>query len=336
MEEYIKAYEYEKNVNPTLTQIPIIKKNIQDCSLGINFIDNGSLYNVVYKATSPNLLASFIVLDKNKKESDSESHIVIFNRSYNRGTRNYETEINASSHLFYVLNGSCRFTIQEEVYVRGEEYGELYTEIENTEFIVESGEIFICPAFERLKIANMLENEKTEIYYVNDSPILNYLGAEAEKQIFKPCVYNKKFIQENLQNLSNQRNNRKGILLSNLDTEKIGVNTITPTLWALYNELPANTKQRPHRHNSVALDLCIACSDSANENVYTLMGSELDEEGNIINPIKMPWKGGVMFTTPPGLWHSHHNDGDTDAYVLPIQDAGLLLYQRILGIVLSR
>lgn len=64
------------------------------------------------------------------------------------------------------------------------------------------------------------------------------------------------------------------------------------------------------------------------------MGSELDEEGNIINPIKMPWKGGVMFATPPGLWHSHHNDGDTDAYVLPIQDAGLLLYQRILGIEL--
>ena len=325
MDKYITAYEYEKNVNPRLNQIPIVTKNVKECVNGINFIDNGIVYNVHYKATSPNLLASFIVLDNNK------DHIV----NLNRGCQ-YEREINASSHLFYVLQGKCMFTLKEEVYARGEDYGEVYIENKYTEFMVECGEIFICPAFLTLTIANISENEKTEIYYVNDSPLLNYLGAEAEKQIFKPCVYDKKFIQENLQNLSNPKNNRKGILLSNLDTEKIGVNTITPTLWALYNQLPANTKQRPHKHSSVALDLCTGCTDSPNENVYTLMGSELDEKGNIINPIKMPWKEGVMFVTPPGLWHSHHNDGDNNAYVLPIQDAGLLLYQRILGIVLQR
>ena len=328
MEEYIKAYEYEKNVNPTLNQIPIVTKNVKDCGLGMNFIDNGSLYNVDYKATSPNLLASFIVLGENKG-TYSESHSIKFKRSYVPD----ETEINASSHLFYVLSGKCRFTLQEEVYVRGEEYGETYTEIKGTEFFVEQGEIFICPAFQGLKLNNMLENEKTEIYYVNDSPLLNYLGAEAQNPLFKPSVYNKKFIQENLQNLSNPKNNRKGILLSNLDTEKIGVNTITPTLWALYNELPPNTKQRSHRHNSVALDLCVSCSDS--ENIYTLVGEELDENGKIVNPKKINWKQGEMFITPPGLWHSHHNDGDTYAYILPIQDAGLLLYQRILGIVLN-
>jgi hypothetical protein len=198
---------------------------------------------------------------------------------------------------------------------------------------VESGEIFICPAFLDLKIYNMLQNEKTEIYYVNDSPLLNYLGAEAENQLFKPCVYDKHFIQENLQNLSDPNNNRKGILLSNVDTEKIGVNTITPTLWALYNELPPNTVQKPHKHNSVALDLCIGCTDS--ENVYTLVGNELDEQGNIVNPTKVNWKQGEMFITPPGLWHSHNNTGNTYAHILPIQDAGLLLYQRILGIVIK-
>ena len=334
MEEYIKAYEYESNVNPTLNTVPIITKNVKECGVGIDFIDNGTVYNVDYKATSPNLLASFIVLDENKHEYheyDKEPHIIRFKRN---GVSVWEKEINASSHLFYVLNGKCSFTLKEYVYVRGEEYGELYTDIKNTEFIVESGEIFICPAFQNLKICNMMENEKTEIYYVNDSPLLNYLGAEAEKTIFKPCVYNKKFIQENLQNLSNPKNNRKGILLSNLDTEKIGVNTITPTMWSLYNELPPNTKQRPHRHNSVALDLCISCSDS--ENIYTLVGDELDENGNIVNPKKVNWKQGEMFITPPGLWHSHHNDGGTYAYILPIQDAGLLLYQRILGIELKK
>ena len=331
MEEYIKAYEYESNVNPTLHQIPIITKNVKDCINCMNFIDNGSLYNVDYKATSPNLLASFVILDENKGY-DNKPHMIRFYR-YDGHVEKYDKEINASSHLFYVLNGKCCFTITEKVYVRGEEYGELYIDNQHTEFIVESGEIFICPVFHGLKIYNMLENEKTEIYYVNDSPLINYLGAEVEKQIFKPCVYDKKFIQENLQNLSNPNKNRKGILLSNKDTEKIGINTITPTLWSLYNELPPNTKQRPHRHNSVALDLCVSCSDS--ENIYTLVGDELDENGNIVNPKKVNWIQGEMFITPPGLWHSHHNDGDTYAYILPIQDAGLLLYQRILGIVIN-
>jgi len=43
---------------------------------------------------------------------------------------------------------------------------------------------------------------------------------------------------KNLNELSNKDNNRKGILLSNKDTENLGINTITPVLWALYNELP--------------------------------------------------------------------------------------------------
>ena len=161
---------------------------------------------------------------------------------------------------------------------------------------------------------------------------MNYLGSNPVKKIFKTAIYSKEFLMSNLNTLSDPNNNRKGILLSNTDTEKIGINTITPVLWALYNELPPNTVQRPHKHNSVALDLCIGCTDS--ENIYTLIGDELDENGNIINPIKVNWKQSEMFITPPGLWHSHNNIGNTYAYILPIQDAGLLLYQRILGIVL--
>jgi gentisate 1,2-dioxygenase len=163
---------------------------------------------------------------------------------------------------------------------------------------------------------------------------VNYLGNKAVKPIFKTAIYRKEFLGEKLHELSNPKNNRKGILLSNQDTDALGINTITPVLWALYNELPPNTVQKPHKHNSVALDLCIKCEDS--ENIYTLIGDELDEHGNIVNPKKVYWKEGCMFITPPGLWHSHNNDGKTFAYILPVQDAGLLLYQRILGIVLKR
>ena len=301
MQEYIRAYEYEKNVNPALQSVPIIQKNIIDCSYGITFIDFSDIYKVNYKSTSPNLLASFIKLKPNT--------------SFDVHDKTENNFVNATSHLFFVLRGNC------EMHLDDDETYKIY-----------NGDILVTPAFNKLLINNPYD-EELHIYYINDSPIVNYLGSQSVKKIFKTALYSKDFLISNLHSLSNPNNNRKGILLSNEDTEKIGTNTISPVLWALYNELPPNTVQRPHKHNSVALDLCISCSDS--DNIYTLIGDELDENGNIVNPIKVNWKQGEMFITPPSLWHSHNNTGNTLAYILPIQDAGLLLYQRILGIVLN-
>ena len=299
MENYIHAYEYEKNVDPILPNIPFSEKNINNCDYGITFINFSNLFNLEYKATTPNLLASFIKLNSNE----------------NIDINNENNFTNGTSHLFYILNGNCEFSIDEEL------------------FIVNTGDILITPSFNSLIIKNINSTE-LQIYYINDSPLLNYLGSKPTKKIFKTAIYSNEFLLHNLELLSNPKNNRKGILLSNDDTNKIGVNTITPVLWALYNELPPNTVQRPHKHNSVALDLCIKCTDS--ENIYTLIGDELDENGNILNPQKVNWVKGGMFVTPPGLWHSHNNIGSTYAYILPIQDAGLLLYQRILGIFLKK
>jgi gentisate 1,2-dioxygenase len=43
----------------------------------------------------------------------------------------------------------------------------------------------------------------------------------------------------------------------------------------------------------------------------------------------------MAFTTPPGLWHSHHNESGADAYLVPVQDAGLHNYMRTLAITFS-
>jgi gentisate 1,2-dioxygenase len=43
-----------------------------------------------------------------------------------------------------------------------------------------------------------------------------------------------------------------------------------------------------------------------------------------------------VFVTPPGLWHSHHNESGQPAHILPIQDAGLHTYLRTLSILFSR
>ena len=300
--DYISVFEYEKNVNPRLNNVPFFEKDVNDCNYGINIIDFSSIFNVSHKSTTPNLLASFIKLKKNDIiELDNNASII---------------EFNATSHLFYIIKGECYIHIDN-----------------NEEHPVCSGDILVSPCFNSLKIKNTGE-EELQVYYINDSPLVNYLGNKAHKKIFKLAIYKNEFICQKLNELSDPNNNRKGILLSNKDTELLGVNTITPVLWALYNELPPKTVQKPHKHNSVALDLCVKCCDS--ENIYTLIGDELDENGNIINPKKVCWKEGCMFITPPGLWHSHNNIGDTCAYVLPIQDAGLLLYQRILGIVLKK
>ena len=98
---------------------------------------------------------------------------------------------------------------------------------------------------------------------------------------------------------------------------------------SLLNIIPPNTVQKPHKHNSVALDLCVC---APNNGVYTLMGPELDEDGNVKDPIRCEWESGSVFVTPPGWWHSHHNESDKIAWVLPIQDAGLFTHQRTLDI----
>ena len=62
------------------------------------------------------------------------------------------------------------------------------------------------------------------------------------------------------------------------------------------------------------------------------MGKEIDQDGLIIDPIRCDWIPGGVFITPPGWWHSHHNESDDIAWVLPMQDAGLYTHQRTLDI----
>ena len=131
---------------------------------------------------------------------------------------------------------------------------------------------------------------------------------------------------EEIRHDKSRSTNRLGVLLGNVKCTQ--TKTLTHVLWSLLNSIPANSVQRPHRHNSVALDLCV----SASPGVYTLMGREIDSNGYIIDPIRCDWTPGGVFVTPPGYWHSHHNESDEVAWVLPIQDAGLYTHQRTLDI----
>jgi gentisate 1,2-dioxygenase len=119
---------------------------------------------------------------------------------------------------------------------------------------------------------------------------------------------------------------RVSILLGNTATPQ--TLTVTHTLWAMLGVLPAGRVQRPHRHQSVALDLITACAPGC----YSLLGHRLDATGAIADPVRVDWQAGGAFVTPPGLWHSHHNESGRPAYLVPVQDAGLHTYLRTLDI----
>ena len=220
-----------------------------------------------------------------------------------------QTEANATSEMFYVIRGA----------------GASETEWGVTHW--SEGDLFVVPATARAKHNATADSA---IYWVNDAPLLHYLGVAPNKQQFSPLLFTHAQITARLMQERNAPDalsrNRVGLLLGNPACPL--TKTLSHTLWSLYNILPAGATQLPHRHNSVAIDFCV----TAGENTYTLLGEKIDDKGRIINPTKAIWEPGSLFTTPPGWWHSHHNESGEDAIVLPIQDAGLLTYMQILDI----
>lgn len=215
------------------------------------------------------------------------------------------TDAKASSQMFYVIRGKGR------------------TQMQQGTIEWKQGDLFTLPS---VPDALHSATEDSSLYWVSDSPLLNYLGVAPAEQRFSPVLYTKERLEAELAAVraEGEGRNRTGILLSNPNFPL--TMTLTHTLWSLYNVLPKRVVQKPHRHNSIAIDYCVAAS----ENTYTMIGKNIDDEGNIINPIKAKWVAGSVFITPPGWWHSHHNESDEDAIVLPIQDAGLIMNMQIL------
>jgi gentisate 1,2-dioxygenase len=300
LEDNGRIYEYINACNPDISKIPV---KIHSCKLhiesktGIIPFDLRNSLNVKYPATSPNLLVSFIKIEENDE---------------------IKCEVNASSQLFYIISGSGKCNIISEGILDWYQ-GDMLVVSKNNSIVFRA-------------------NSESTIYWVTDEPLMNYLGVSPNIIKFDPVIIRSdkmiSKINKIIKNGNNSDKNRLGILLGNKHTDYFknngtGTLTTTPILWSLLNIILANSIQKPHRHNSVALDLCVY---SPNDNVYTLMGPELDENNNVKNPVRCNWESGSAFVTPPGWWHSHHNETDEPAWVLPVQDAGLHTYMRTLDI----
>ena len=299
--EYSKAAAVELPTQPAAV-FPSSLHEEEEGSSRVIQLDLSAALNVSYSATSPNLLASFIVLKKGQP---------LF------------TNARATSQAFYIMRGSGSTT--------SEEHGSISWK---------KGDLFVLPATKGALshvVLSECDEPSASIYWLTDEPLMRYLGVSPSEERFGVAFYSREVLLSAVDEIRHeegaQHRNRMGVLLSNEACPE--TKTLTPVLWALLNVLPANTKQPPHRHQSVAIDLAVSIPAGASGKVYTMMGPELNEDGWVKDPIKMNWETNAVFTTPPGWWHSHHNESNEDAWVLPTPDAGLYTHQRTLDIRFS-
>jgi gentisate 1,2-dioxygenase len=218
------------------------------------------------------------------------------------------TTANATSQLFYVIRGNGH--------------------TETGELIIpwNTGDFFALPAN-----SPAIHHADTDsaFYYVHDEPLMTYLGTTASIARFTPTLFTQEDSYASLQKAVDSNTgarNRLSVLLANKNFPQ--TRTITHVLWAMFGLVPAGEVQPPHRHQSVAIDFAVECQKGC----YTLIGKKLNDKGEIIDPIRADWQPSSVFVTPPGYWHSHHNESGVQAHVIPMQDAGLHTYLRTLDI----
>lgn len=189
------------------------------------------------------------------------------------------------------------------------------------------GDFFVMPGGDPV---GFLAESTARIYAVDDEPLLRYLGVRPDSGRFVPTLYPASRVNEELRAIASDPKapdrNRISLLLGNARFPQ--TRTVTHTLWAMLGIVPPRSSQKPHRHQSVALDFVSQCSPGC----YSLAGLALGADGEIINPTRICWEEGMAFVTPPGMWHAHFNESDEEAFIVPIQDAGLHTHLRTLDI----
>lgn len=216
---------------------------------------------------------------------------------------------NATSQVFYVIRGAGTAAIG------------------GTALNWSEGDFFTAPgAVETVLRAS----SDAALYYVHDEPLLRYLGAKASGPRFQPTLFTAARANAELDRVAHDPNaterSRISVLLA--VPEFPLTRTVTHVLWAMYGMVGPQSEQKPHRHQSIALDYIVDCDKGC----YSLLGQELDDKGEIRNPSRVDWEPGCAFVTPPGYWHAHFNESGSTARVIPIQDAGLQTYLRTLDI----
>lgn len=156
-----------------------------------------------------------------------------------------------------------------------------------------------------------------------DEPLLAFLGVrprEPPNGIIEPTLFCAEDIEARLEKVHAQsRDDVAGKAV--FCTTPIGVptSTVTPMIVGVINTLEAGGDQRAHRHNAVALTLCIQ-----GENCHSIIEGE-----------RVEWRPFSVMLTPPTQMHSHHNRGSELMRSFVMQDSGLYYQTRAVGFAYS-
>jgi gentisate 1,2-dioxygenase len=164
-----------------------------------------------YPASCPNLLSGYIHINSND-------------------TFKQDCILSCTSLCLYVIRGHGTTKIFNE--------GEINWS---------TGDLLVIP-YQSQSLEHFAQ-EDTAFYYVHDGPLLKYLRVIPSEKAFSPTVFREKVLKDKVESIrekpGSEHANRLGTLIGNPETSQ--TKTLTQTLWALLNLLPADSMQKPHR-----------------------------------------------------------------------------------------
>ncbi|MGB7180624.1 MAG: cupin domain-containing protein [Burkholderiaceae bacterium] len=181
-----------------------------------------------------------------------------------------------------------------------------------------AGDVMLLPCTE---LFTHVATEETVAWLVTDEPTLSFLGLNASDYqripVQQPVHYLAQDLDRELDAVYAHPDVKQfagyAVVLSHDRMEQS--RNIHPTLTLALNSLPPESAQRPHRHNSMALTMCIDGKDCYS----TIDGQRKD------------WEDFAVMVTPPGAMHSHHNAGSQRMRCLIVQDGALYYHGRTMG-----
>lgn len=207
----------------------------------------------------------------------------------------------ASGEIYYVIDGDGRAAKAGE------------------EMAWQAGDVFTLPGGGDTELQAGAAG--ASLFQVTNEPELAFHGLAAPAPADAPTRAVRYPMESWLSELGKARDvnsrdeDRSGQAL-HLTSERNGKSdSLHPTIKVAINSLDPGSRQRQHRHNSVAMTLPLQ-----SKRVHSVIEGE-----------RLDWHPFAMMITPPAELHEHCNDGDELMLSLVIQDGGLYFRCRTIG-----
>ena len=183
------------------------------------------------------------------------------------------------------------------------------------------GDIVVLPGGEE-HIYRADDNEAAVLWIVTNEPQLAYEGlqpASSDRAITQAVHYPAAEMTRQVDLIHQVGRDEdiagSALILSSDRPEALERRNALPTMTIAMNSLEPGSVQRSHKHSAVAVSLIVE-----GKNCFSMIDGK-----------RKDWARWATTITPPGSFHSHHNDGNSRAFFLIIQDGGIYYHARAMG-----